>query len=262
MPFFPKRKRVIRRRKPQAKSYVKRKGVRRGKRKSKFGLSNKMVMPMKLYEKFRTQVKFYIPSGGASVGYFDVALNDLHQPWAQTVAFDTAPRVASLSTASSALTGFEGLSNFLSGLAGSKFYQQYRVFGTRAKVQIISQSSADCGVCVVTPWKAGDLINTTISTADTSGGSVTSTFKADKTMTISKYYSVASLWGVPKIAISLEDKFQAIGGAVPTNSCYLRIFYGRGDGAVLTTGLEFSVELTCFTCLSNAVQGGQVSTVV
>lgn len=226
-----------------------------------------MVVPPKMVAKFYTTAKFYIPAGSASVGSFDVNACSLQQPWAQTAAYDTAPRSASLSTPASNANGFEGLANWLSGNSGAKFYQNYRVHAVKFNVKIASTSLADTGECCLVPvkqWGAAgaDVANTTLATATMAPFNKRGFFNTARKANMSTYIPIAKLFGVPKIAVSIDPAFSAAGTGTPTNFVLLRCLYGRGDGAVLASPLEFDARLTVYVELFNTPIGGQPETIV
>lgn len=217
-----------------------------------------LVVPPRMMSKFTSRIKFYVPIAGVSVGFFDVALNSLHEPWVQTQAYDTAPRVASLSTPASADAGFEGLDNWLTAAAGVKFYQKYRVHAARLKVEVISAGPVDNGEIAIVPWKLNDVINASIYTASMAPFSKSGNFNSFKSTKLSNYVKVTSLAGIPKIATSIDDRYQAFGAAGPAVQQYFRVLYGKGDGAVLGAGsLEFDCTLTCYAQLFDTTIGGQ-----
>lgn len=225
-----------------------------------------MVIPPKMYSKFVTTAKFYVAAGSASVGYFDVNACSLNKPWAQTAAYDTAPRTASLSTPANTANGFEGLANWLTGASGEKFYQNYRVHGFKYNVKIAPTSLADSGECAITLVKrlnsSDDIANTSLATATMAPFSKRGFFNTSKKANLTIFCPVAKLNGVPKLAIQIDPAFQALGTTFPANFIIARVLYGRGDGAVLSSSLEFDVRLTCYAELFNTPIGGQPEAVV
>lgn len=266
MPTYKSKKRVYRKR------ATKRRPRRTRGRKSAYNSALRiprqmgMVVPPKMFSKFVTTAKFYVPAGSASVGYFDVNGCSLHKPWLQTASYDTAPRSASLSTPTATANGFEGLANWLTGASGEKFYQNYRVHGFKYNVKIVPTALADSGECAIVLVKrlntSDDVANTSLATATMAPFSKRGFFNTSRKANMSIYCPIAKINGVPKLAIQIDENFQSLGTTFPANFVIARCLYGRGDGAVLTSALEFDVRLTCYAELFNTPIGGQPETVV
>lgn len=211
------------------------------------------IVPQSAFMKFVSSACFTLPvAAGLTSVSIDVQLNSLYTPWNQTVNYTTAC-TATMGTLAPSAQGFEGLSNWLtdSALGNVRMYRNYRVIGGRITITATPNSVDDNGMIGVIPWKSGDSQNGSMDTLMIAPYSKTAKFNLSKPGTVSLFVNPAKLYGVPKIAMQLSPDWSATSGNVPTRGVYARIIAAAGDGAVISSNINFQAKLTCYAVLFN-----------
>lgn len=219
-----------------------------------YSLGNQKVVPDNMFKKFVSHASCYINAGGAVAlpWTFDVALNDLHQPWAQTLAYNTTNFTASMGTPTPATNGFEGLASWL---GSTKLYNNYRVHGANFEIRIESHNSLDAGCMAILPWKSFRSVSYTPSA--TFNGAVSDPqvkcrdWNDDKVTSFSKYYKIHEIFGQTNKEYNIDDYSVGLAGATPTNVAYLRCMFATYNDNVMTTSARVNMVLTVYAQLIN-----------
>ena len=247
------------------------KSVRRSSTKPRFqpimGRPVKMsnVIPKTLHTYFSSYATSYVTAASTGPFYFDVMGNNLHLPWAQTKAFDTAPFNATHGTPADTALGFHSLSQVLG--AGS-CYDSYCVDQFTLEISVIPASPIDNGFITIVPYKYFEgafdgSLPTTLANARRVFGAKNGVFANDDPQRKIKFTcNVPRLFGMPKTICENDESFQARYGAAPVNYAMARVLINNAQGATTTNNISVSIKLTVRAKLFNADNTAVNATVV
>lgn len=241
---MPVKKRAYKKKAPYKKRAVRR--VRRAKvRYPK--LTGSLTVPAMKPFKVSSLALFYAQTTAPQNSMIDVCLNDVHQPWAQTNAYNVSPFFVSGGTPVPTSNGFPNLAQWL-GSTGTAFYMNYRVTHAALTVTLQAANVVDLGQFTLSPWTnyntQVDAIPNTLYGAIDDPLTVTGNFNDDKSVTKTFKMSMARLFGVPQSTIKGDHQFQALANTFPVNLGYVRFIMAKGDAGALAGNVTIKMKLT------------------
>lgn len=138
----------------------------------------------------------------------------------------------------------------------TSMYRSYRVYGVKVMaVFSFGSSTNNCyhpTVCMVPSTSSSSTsdINVAVSMK---GASWTTVVPSQGKARFSKYYSIASYFGVSKKAVQGEDNFSALTGAAPANQLYFHMYAFNND-ATNTFPMTTELRLTYYVKFYSPVQ--------
>lgn len=221
-------------------------------------------MPSVKRIKVSTNAIFYAAIATPQNAYFDVCVNDLHQPWFQTFAYNTPTFFVSSGTPTPATNGFPGLAQLI-GTSGSQFYLNYRITSANLSVSMQAANDVDIGNFTLSPYTiyngANDGLPSNVYQAMDDPGSKWSRFDDDKPYTCSMRVNMAKLFGVPYSVIKGDHQYGAYANTSPVNQAFVRVYIAKGDAGALAGNLMIKAKLTLSGYLFNE-SGTKASTVI
>lgn len=135
-------------------------------------------------------------------------------------------------------------------------YSQYRVYGVKVSaVFSFGSSTNNCfhpTVCMVPSMSSSSTGDIQVA-IQMRGSKWMNVVPAQGKAYFKKYYSIASIYGVPKKAVQAEDNYAALTGSSPADQVYLQLYAFNNDASA-TFAMTSEIRLTYYCKFYNLRQ--------